>query len=1101
MSSGSMPLFVLAADTPEQIRLFTGIARYLDRRGADVRLYVPRGVEAGPWRVEWGALLHAADETAAAAGTVDVPESVGRYEAWRAGWSDAQRRERASQLMRFWTATFDQAAGATLVVWNGRDSTFVEAAVHAARAAGLEPLFMELGPLRREPMTVAISAGGVNAAARFRRSDLLASPLGDREAAALRAARARYRAPLMAEQARTPLPAAPFAFLPLQVDDDTQLFYYMPHFASQEQLVAAVAAALPPGVPLALKLHPLANERRGRGIYEPLLRPQDWIASPRSDTGALLAAAGAIITNNSSAGVEGLLLERPVVVLGDAHYARRGFTFDAAPHAASGNLGACMRAALRGALDAEQAARRDRYLYELLFHQLVEVAKHPLHSTLGDEDLDRLALRLIDQVSPLRSGADWTGVFREVQAQQQRIAAALRRVVAPPEASVLIASPTDAAWLAGCEIAPVVRWDELSRADDAVRRRTAWLVAPDLSPASRQSLLHALRELGARAAHDALRALSATPCDFATSRFNQLPRGMRDSLYARSEYWDYYLETSGIPPDDAPAKQVAAQTIATEIAGLSPQALLEYGCGDGRILSPLLKCTTPLGTQVFGMDSSERMLTLARARVPQSPRLTLLPADARDGLPLGDASIDVTLTCGALQHVPAGALATVMGELSRVTRRALVHWEAGEALEPSPSEHYTRPETSQRIHAEIFNQRGPVQALVRDVRALTGQPSLLATYRCDAPLLSVLTLHAIGRPDPEVESFDYRNMFLPLERFVAAIDGLLRSGWRFVTLGEAAASFADGCDVPRKSVALTFDDGFASVFELAYPALAERGIRATVFAPTAFIGAAFSGNARGGGGSAVPTMTAGQLRRLHECGWDVGAHTCTHPLMAALSDAEAQRELIDSRRELAEILGQPPDLFAFPYGQPGDAFHPRHVEMARAAGYRVICGTQPGFVSPTTAGQVWPRNGVDFDDTPGSLLDRLAATHRAVSGWPAAAATGPTLADRVRRVVQQCVTRGVQRIALYGAGQHTARLLQNAPLWPLSVLAIVDDDERLRGAQRFGLPIRSPQELPALGLDAVLISSDRYEDAIYRRLRPLAGPAFSVLRLYAESDA
>lgn len=1101
MPSGSMPLFVLAADTPEQTRLFTGIARCLDRRGADVRLCVPRGAEAGPWRVEWGDLLRAADETPTPAGTVEVPDSLGRYEAWRAGWSDSQRRERADQLVRFWTAIFSESSDATLVVWNGRDSTFVEAAVHAARAAGLEPLFMELGPLRREPMTVAISTGGVNAAARFRRSDLLAAPLSDREAAALRAARARYRAPLIPEQARTPLPSTPFAFLPLQVDDDTQLFYYMPHFSGQEQLVAAVVAALPPSVPLALKLHPLADERRGRGLYEPLLRPQDWIVSPRSDTGALLAAAAAVITNNSSAGVEGLLLERPVVVLGDAHYARRGFTFDAAPHAASGNLGACMRAALRGTLDAQQAARRDRYLYELLFHQLVEVAAHPLNSSLGDDDLDRLALRLIDHVSPLRSGADWSGVFREVQAQQQRIAAALRRVVASPETSVLVASPADAAWLAGCEIAPVVRWDDLSGAYDAVCDRTAWLVAPDLPPATRQTLLRALREKGARAAHDALRALSATPCDFATSRFNQLPRAMRDSLYARSEYWDYYLETSGIAPDDSPAKQAAAQTIATEIVGFSPQSLLEYGCGDGRILSALLKGTTPLGTRVFGMDSSERMLTLARARVPHSPRLTLLPADARDGLPLEDASIDVTVTCGALQHVPADALAAVMGELMRVTRRALVHWEAGEALEPSPGEHYTRPETSRRIHAEIFNQHGPVAATVRDVRAITGQPSLLACYRCDAPALSVLTLHALGRPDAEVESYDYRNMFLPLERFVALVDGLLRSGWRFVTLGEAAASFAEGYTVSKKSVALTFDDGYASVFELAYPVLAERGIRATVFAPTAFIGAAFSGNARGGGGPAVPTMTAGQLRRLYECGWDVGAHTCTHPVMAELSDAEARRELTDSRAELGEIIGRAPELFAFPYGQPGAAFQPHHVEMAQAAGYRVICGTQPGFVSPANAAQVWPRNGVDFDDTPGSLLDRLAATHRAVSGWPAASPAGPTLADRVRKVVQQCVTRGVQRIALYGAGQHTARLLQNAPLWPLNVLAIVDDDERLRGSRRFGLPIRSPQELPALGLDAVLISSDRYEEAIYRRLRPLAGPALSVLRLYAESDA
>ena len=60
---------------------------------------------------------------------------------------------------------------------------------------------------------------------------------------------------------------------------------------------------------------------------------------------------------------------------------------------------------------------------------------------------------------------------------------------------------------------------------------------------------------------------------------------------------------------------------------------------------------------------------------------------------------------------------------------------------------------------------------------------------------------------------------------------LAKRGYRGVTFGEAVA----GPDAP-KAVAITFDDAFRSVIELALPILSRAGFPATVFAPTAFIG-------------------------------------------------------------------------------------------------------------------------------------------------------------------------------------------------------------------------------------------------------------------------
>ncbi len=159
---------------------------------------------------------------------------------------------------------------------------------------------------------------------------------------------------------------------------------------------------------------------------------------------------------------------------------------------------------------------------------------------------------------------------------------------------------------------------------------------------------------------------------------------------------------------------------------------------------------------------------------------------------------------------------------------------------------------------------------------------------------------------------------------------------------------------------------------------------------------------------------------------------------------------------------------------------------------------QPGFVDPTEPSNQCPRIGIggDIADT---VLAEIARVHRASNGWPTVAPdTVDELKQRVRRAVKTCVARGSMRIALYGAGRHTAKLLQSAPLWPLHVLGIIDDDPDLRGLTRYGMTVYAPSEIPSLDPDAVLISSDQFEEAIYRKLAPLEASGVSVMRLYAE---
>jgi peptidoglycan/xylan/chitin deacetylase (PgdA/CDA1 family) len=81
-------------------------------------------------------------------------------------------------------------------------------------------------------------------------------------------------------------------------------------------------------------------------------------------------------------------------------------------------------------------------------------------------------------------------------------------------------------------------------------------------------------------------------------------------------------------------------------------------------------------------------------------------------------------------------------------------------------------------------------------------------------------------------------------------------------------------------------------------------------------------------------LSTGQVRELAaERLFDVGSHTCTHSALAALSGRAGREELARSRHRLADLLGDAPELLAYPYGSVG-AVARRNARDARSAGYR-----------------------------------------------------------------------------------------------------------------------------------------------------------------------
>jgi peptidoglycan/xylan/chitin deacetylase (PgdA/CDA1 family) len=94
-------------------------------------------------------------------------------------------------------------------------------------------------------------------------------------------------------------------------------------------------------------------------------------------------------------------------------------------------------------------------------------------------------------------------------------------------------------------------------------------------------------------------------------------------------------------------------------------------------------------------------------------------------------------------------------------------------------------------------------------------------------------------------------------------------------------------------------------------------------------------------------MTWGQLRTLAAEGFDVGAHTRTHPILAGVDPQQLRAEVEGCKEKLEQHLGVRVRHFAYPNGRRED-YTPEAVEAVARAGYLAAVTTIPGGNTPST---------------------------------------------------------------------------------------------------------------------------------------------------------
>jgi len=200
-------------------------------------------------------------------------------------------------------------------------------------------------------------------------------------------------------------------------------------------------------------------------------------------------------------------------------------------------------------------------------------------------------------------------------------------------------------------------------------------------------------------------------------------------------------------------------------------------------------------------------------------------------------------------------------------------------------------------------------------------------------LVPVLVYHNLAAQDKG-------RLTLAARSFDAQIRQLHAEGFQALRLADFLAFTTGRRQLPRRSVLLTFDDGYKSFGQYARPILKDYGYGATLFVYSDFLG----------GGSALSWQ---DLRTLTEQGFDVQAHSKTH---GNLRRAEGESEAAYAKRIEAELafphtlftkhLGRPSTVLAYPFGEMDDELLPYVAKFGYSAAFTVRRQSNPAFVSP-----------------------------------------------------------------------------------------------------------------------------------------------------------
>ena len=173
--------------------------------------------------------------------------------------------------------------------------------------------------------------------------------------------------------------------------------------------------------------------------------------------------------------------------------------------------------------------------------------------------------------------------------------------------------------------------------------------------------------------------------------------------------------------------------------------------------------------------------------------------------------------------------------------------------------------------------------------------------------------------------------------FGRLLDSFERKKYQAISIGDAVQTKTG---IGNRFV-ISFDDGYESTLSYAAPKLREHGFTAIQFLVASRLGQRNEWDL-GVDSTTERLMSGAQVQEWLSLGFEIGAHTLTHPVLSGIAVSEARKEIADSKKRLEDRFGVEIKHFAYPYG----IYNQTVMELVREAGFETACTCDRGVVQP-----------------------------------------------------------------------------------------------------------------------------------------------------------
>ena len=186
----------------------------------------------------------------------------------------------------------------------------------------------------------------------------------------------------------------------------------------------------------------------------------------------------------------------------------------------------------------------------------------------------------------------------------------------------------------------------------------------------------------------------------------------------------------------------------------------------------------------------------------------------------------------------------------------------------------------------------------------------------------------------------YPTTSVTTEQLKAHIAELTSEQYHVLPLADIIEAFHAGKALPDRTVAITIDDAYESVYRVAFPLLKAAHLPFTLFVATGPVD-----------GGDADFMTWEQIREMMEAGATIGNHTVTHLHMVGMGDDANGKEIAQAEKRIEAETGKAPTLFAYPYGEYGTA----EAALAERQGFAATFGQYSGVAEASGGLYTLPR--------------------------------------------------------------------------------------------------------------------------------------------------